>query len=227
MTRYETYATRFPLLPLKNVVIFPRNIVTLLVGRPRSIQAVEEAISRDRRIVVVAHRDPEIDDPLASDVHSVGTLAEVVQSERQQATTLQVVLEGICRVRLNSFDTSRPFFNVTAEEMTEIEPNADESRALMRHVTELAGSYSESRSKLTSEVLDMVQRASDPGHLADLLATQLLQDTTKRQELLEEVNPYDRLIRVAGLIQSDLDIAALEQSIKDRVRDQVEKNQRE
>jgi ATP-dependent Lon protease len=118
MTRYEPYATRFPLLPLKNVVIFPRNIVTLQVGRPRSIQAIEEAINHDRRIVVVAHRDPEIDDPLASDVYSVGTLAEVVQSERQQATTLQVVLEGICRVRLSGFDTSRPFFNVASEEMT-------------------------------------------------------------------------------------------------------------
>jgi ATP-dependent Lon protease len=201
--------------------------VTLLVGRPRSIQAVEEALNRDRRIVVVAHRDPDIDDPLASDVYPVGTLAEVMKSERQQATTLQVVLEGICRVRINSFDTSRPFFNVAAEELVEIEPRSEESRALMKHVTELAATYSESRSRLTSEVLDMVQRASDPGHLADLLATQLLQDTDKRQELLEEVNPYDRLVRVAGLIQSDLDIAALEQRIKDRVRDQVEKNQRE
>ena len=180
MTRYEPYRTRYPLLPLKNIVIFPRNIVTLLVGRPRSIQAVEEALNRDRRVVVVAHRDPEIDDPLASDVYNVGTLAEVVKSERQQATTLQVVLEGICRVRLTAFDTSRPFFNVAAEELTEIESPLDESRALMKHVTELASTYSESRNKLTTEVLDMIQRASDPGHLADLLATQLLSDTTKR-----------------------------------------------
>ena len=227
MTRYDAYSVRYPLLPLKNVVIFPRNIVTLLVGRPRSIQAVEEAMTKDRRIVVVAHRDPEIDDPLASDVYSVGTLAEVVQSERQQGTTLQVVLEGICRVRVNSFDTSRPFFNVVAEELVEVEPPGEESRALMKHVTELAGTYSEARNKLSTEVLDMIQRASDPGHLADLLATQLLQDTPKRQELLEEIDAHSRLVRVAGLIQSDLDIAALEQRIKDRVRDQVEKNQRE
>ena len=163
----------------------------------------------------------------ASDVYNVGTLAEVVKSERQQATTLQVVLEGICRVRLTSFDTSRPFFNVAAEELTEIEPPIEESRTLMKHVTELASTFSESRNKLTNEVLDMVQRASDPGHLADLLATQLLSDTVKRQDLLEEVNPHERLVRVAGLIQSDLDIAALEQRIKDRVRDQIEKNQRE
>src|SRR3954454_23871011 len=122
MTRYDTYGSRYPLLPLKNVVIFPRNIVTLLVGRPRSVQAVEEGLNRDRRVVGGAPRDPEIDDPLASDVYPIGTLAEVVQSERQQATTLQVVLEGIRRVRLTSFDTSRPFFNVAAEELVEIEP---------------------------------------------------------------------------------------------------------
>jgi ATP-dependent Lon protease len=98
MGRYEPYTARLPLLPLKNVVIFPRNIVTLLVGRPRSIQAVEEALTKDRRIIVVAHRDSEIDDPQPSDLYTVGTLAEVVQSERQQTSTVQVVLEGICRV---------------------------------------------------------------------------------------------------------------------------------
>src|SRR6476660_7342309 len=99
MTHYEPYSNRYPLLPLKNVVIYPGNIVTLLVGRPRSIQAVEEALGRDKRIVVVAHRNPDVDDPLASDVYTVGTLAEVVQSERQSSTTLQVVLEGIRRVK--------------------------------------------------------------------------------------------------------------------------------
>ncbi|HRA47686.1 MAG TPA: endopeptidase La [Thermomicrobiales bacterium] len=227
MTRYDAYNNRYPLLPLKNVVIFPRNIVTLLVGRPRSIQAVEEALAADRKVVVVAHRNPDIDDPMASDVYSVGTLADVMQIERQQSTTLQVVLEGIRRVRLTSFDTSRPFFNVVAEDLGERAPRMEEARALMKHVTELANAYSDSRTRLSAEVIEMVQRATEPGHLADLLATQLLQDTPKRQELLEEIDPYDRLVRVAGIIQSDLDIAALEQRIKDRVRDQVEKNQRE
>ena len=227
MTHYEPYSNRFPLLPLKNVVIFPGNIVTLLVGRPRSIQAVEEAMTRDKRVVVVAHRDPDVDDPLASDVYTVGTLAEVVQSERQTNSTLQVVLEGIRRVSLTSFDTSRPYFNVMAQDLLELEAQQNEARALMKHVTELANAYSDQRTRLSSEVLEMIQRAADPGRLADLLATQLLQDTPKRQDLLEEINTYDRLVRVAGILQSDLDIAAIEQRIKDRVRDQVEKNQRE
>ena len=227
MGRYEPYTARLPLLPLKNVVIFPRNIVTLLVGRPRSIQAVEEALTKDRRIIVVAHRDSEIDDPQPSDLYTVGTLAEVVQSERQQTSTVQVVLEGICRVHLTGFEAHRPFFTVAAEELMELEEREEESLALMHLVSELTGSFAETRNKLTPEVLDMVKRASDPGHLADLLATQLLQDTAKRQELLEEPDVHRRLERVAGIIQGDLDIAALEQRIKDRVRDSVEKNQRE
>src|SRR4029453_17094834 len=106
MSRHELYVHRYPLLPLKNVVIFPRNIVTLLVGRPRSIQAVEEAMTREKRVVVTAHRDGEIEDPKQEDLYTIGTLAELVQSERQQSNTVQVVLEGICRVRISQYDIS-------------------------------------------------------------------------------------------------------------------------
>src|SRR5690606_28253532 len=84
VSRYDMYSVRYPLLPLKNVVIFPRNVVTLLVGRTRSIQAVEEAMSRDRRIVVVAHRDASVDDPRPDDLYQIGTLAEIVSIEHQQ-----------------------------------------------------------------------------------------------------------------------------------------------
>ncbi|MGI8476545.1 MAG: endopeptidase La [Thermomicrobiales bacterium] len=227
MNRYDLYASRYPLLPLKNVVIFPRNIVTLLVGRPRSIQAVEEAVGRDRRIVVTAHRDSEIEDPRAEDLHLTGTLAELVQSDRQQGNTVQVVLEGIGRVRLSQFDSSRSFFTVAADELQEVEGSSVDSRALMLHVHALAKDYAEARNKLTPEVLEMIHRATEPGHLADLLATQLLTDTIRRQELLEQLDPYKRLERVAAIMTGDLDMAALELKIKERVRDQVEKNQRE
>src|SRR3954468_19220925 len=115
MSRYEMYATRYPLLPLKNVVIFPRNVVTLLVGRTRSIQAVEDAMARDRKIVVTAHKDAEIDDPRPDDLHSIGTLAEIVSVERQQGSNIQVVLEGIGRVDILHFDNTRSFYTVRSE----------------------------------------------------------------------------------------------------------------
>ncbi|MEA2582755.1 MAG: ATP-dependent Lon protease [Thermomicrobiales bacterium] len=227
MSRYELYAPRYPLLPLKNVVIFPRNIVTLLVGRPRSIQAVEDSLARDRRIVVTAHRDSEIEEPRPEDLYTIGALAEIVSVERQQGNSVQVVLEGISRVRVGQFDTSRPFFTVTTDELREPVPPIAESRALLLHVQELASKYNEARSKLSPEVLDMVQRATEPGHLADLLATQLLTDTARRQSLLELLDPVKRLEQIAVQMTGDLDVAALEQKIKDRVREQVEKNQRE
>ena len=92
MSRHELYAHRYPLLPLKNVVIFPRNIVTLLVGRPRSIQAVEESLSGNRRLVVTAHRDADAEDPTPDDLFSIGSLVELVSVERQPSNAIQVVL---------------------------------------------------------------------------------------------------------------------------------------
>ncbi|HET8522858.1 MAG TPA: endopeptidase La [Thermomicrobiales bacterium] len=227
MSRYELYAQRYPLLPLKNVVIFPRNIVTLLVGRPRSIQAVEESLSRERRIVVTAHRDSEVEDPTPDDLYEVGALAEIISVERQQGGTIQVVLQGVSRCRLAQFDLSRHFYTVTADDLREPEPSAVEARALIQHVQELAAQFTEARGKLSTEVLDMAQRATEPGHLADLLATQLLSDTRRRQELLETVDPLTRLEQVAIHMTSEIDVAALEQKIKDRVREQIDKNQRE
>jgi ATP-dependent Lon protease len=227
MSRYELYAPRYPLLPLKNVVIFPRNIVTLLVGRPRSIQAVEDSLARDRRIVVTAHRDVEIEEPRPEDLYTIGALAEIVSVERQQGNSVQVVLEGISRVRVGQFDTTRPFYTVSTDELREPIPPVAESRALLLHVQDLAARYNEARNKLSPEVLDMVQRATEPGHLADLLATQLLTDTARRQALLELLDPVKRLEQIAVQMTGDLDVAALEQKIKDRVREQVEKNQRE
>lgn len=227
MGRYELYAPRYPLLPLKNVVIFPRNVVTLLIGRARSIQAVEEALLRDRRLVVTAHRDTESDDPGPDDLHRVGTLASIVTLERQHGGNIQVVLEGFERVRIDHFDQSRPFFTVGAEELIEPPFEDEHTQGLIRHVQDLAPTYTETRSSLSAEVLDMVERSSDPGHLADLLATQLIGDVTARQELLELIDGVKRLEKVAVHMTGELEMASLEQKIKAKVRDQIDKNQRE
>ena len=227
MHRLEVYGPRYPLLPLKNVVIFPRNVVTLLIGRPRSIQAVEDAMLRERRIVVTAHRDSEIDAPGPDELHRVGTLAGIVSVERQHGGNIQVVLEGIGRVHIDQFDASRTFFTVGADQLPETDSNPDESRLLISHVQELAGRFAEARGRLSADVLEMVQRASEPGHLADLLATQLLTDVARRQELLEMTDGLARLERIAIHLDSELDVAALEQKIKSRVREQIDKNQRE
>lgn len=230
MSRYELYAPRYPLLPLKNVVIFPRNIVTLLVGRARSIQAVEEALTRDQRLVVTAHRDGQLEDPKPEDLFSTGTLARIVEIERQENAQIQVVLEGVSRVVLDQFDSSRPFYTVSVDELPEAETNTDEARVYVRHVQELATKFGEACGRLSAEVLEMAGRATEPGHLADLLATQLLNESTsigKRQKLLEETDPVRRLEEIAVFLSTETDNALLEQKIKARVREQIDKNQRE
>ncbi|MBA2520375.1 MAG: endopeptidase La [Chloroflexia bacterium] len=223
----DLYANRYPLLPLKNVVIFPRNVVTLSIGRPRSIQAVEDALGRDRRLVVTAHRDSEIDEPRPEELHLVGTLAGIGSVERQPTGGIQVVLEGISRVRLSQFDQARGFFTVSADSLVEPDPPAAEARILISHVKELATRFVEAKGALPPDVHEMVQRATEPGHLADLLATQLLPDPGRRQSLLEIADPLRRLEHLAVHLSAEIDVAALERKIKERVREQIDKNQRE
>ena len=223
----DLYACRYPLLPLKNVVIFPRNVVTLLVGRPRSIQAVEDAMARDRRLVVTAHRERDVDDPLPEDLYEVGGLADLVSVERQQSGGIQVVLEGVSRVRLGQFDQSRGFYTVAADSLLDTPGALAESRALVGHVQELVARYGDVRGALPADVQEMVQQATEPGHLADLIATQLLPDVDRRQALLELTDPLRRLEHLAIHLSGDIDLASLEHKIKERVRDQVDKNQRE
>jgi ATP-dependent Lon protease len=226
-SRYDMYSARYPLLPLKNVVVFPKNVVTLLIGKTRSIQAVEDAMSRDRRIVVVAHSEVGVDDPEPDDLHQVGTLAEVVTIEHQQGGNIQVALEGLHRVHITQWDLSKPYYTVKGEQAIESPAESVEAQSLVAHIQELARQFQESKNAFSTDAFDMIQATSDPSHLADLLTTQLVRDAAQRQAFLENLDPCQRLELLAVHLTKDLDLAALEQRIKDRVREQIDKNQRE
>lgn len=218
---------RYPLLPLKNVVIFPRNIVTLLVGRARSIRAVEEALERDRRVVVTTQRDIQHDDPQPEHLHQVGTLGEVLRVERQADGNLQVVLEGLHRVKLTDIQRGETFYSTRASEIAETNREAIETRLLVQYVKELVTRYAEAKGRLSTEILDVVGRTEDGGQLADLLVTQIINGIDQRQQLLETTEVKERLETVAVHLSSELDVISLEQRIKERVREQIDKNQRE
>ncbi|MFT4038369.1 MAG: LON peptidase substrate-binding domain-containing protein, partial [Thermomicrobiales bacterium] len=201
--------------------------MTLLVGRPRSVRAIEQALAGDGHLVVTAHRDAEIDEPGPDALHQVGTLVAIVSSERQAAGNVQVVLEGVSRVRIDEFISNPGFYTVQSDVLDEPTAPDSDARALIAHVQNLANRYGDARGALPVEVQDMVQRASDPSHLADLLATQLLTDVARRQALLEICDPLRRLESVAVHLAAEVDVAQLERRIKDRVRDQIDRNQRE
>ena len=215
-----------PLLPLKNVVIFPRNVVTFLAVRPHSIHAVEEAMLGNKDIAVTTHKRRDVDDPRSDDLHDVGTLASILSVERQQGGSLQVVLEGMHRVRLQHIENSRPFFQSQVRPLIEPVPDRAESESLIQYIQELSGQLAESRTILASEVLDMVQRATNPGHLADLLATQIVNDIDMRQQLLETLDPLVRLEHLGAYLRGELEIVELDQRMRDRVRDRMDDTQR-
>ncbi|HWV36214.1 MAG TPA: endopeptidase La [Thermomicrobiales bacterium] len=218
--------TRIPVLPLKNFVIFPRNVVTMLAAHHRSIHAVEEAMMTNKLIAVTSYREEGVEELSADRLFAVGTLASILSVERQQGGNLQVVLEGMSRVELTQIDNLRPFFMATPREITEPVPAPGEADAMIQHIQELAAGYAKSREGLTSEVLDMIQRATNPGHLADLLTTQLITDVGKRQELLETADPLRRLEQIGAHLSSEIDVHDLEQKIRERVRAQMDDEQR-
>ncbi|HWK80029.1 MAG TPA: LON peptidase substrate-binding domain-containing protein, partial [Thermomicrobiales bacterium] len=217
---------RMPVLPLKNVVVFPRNVISMLLLRHRSIHAVEEAMLGNKMIAVTSYKDTGAEDPTAADLFRFGTLASILSVERQQDGNLQVVLEGIDRIELENIDLSRPFFMSSPREIPEPPVDPVQVDVLIQHIQELSGRYADARGVLSVEVLDMIQRATHPGHLADLLATQLIDDFEKRQDLLATADPLARLERIGGYLSGELDVFALEQKIRDGVRAQMDEQQR-
>jgi ATP-dependent Lon protease len=215
------------MLPLRNVVIFPRNVVTLLVQRPRSIHAIEEAQIMGRKVVVTAHRDSEQVDPGPDDLYDIGTLASILSAERDQRGNFEVVLEGMSRVHLSDINSSRPFFTAIVDPIPETAPADGSPTLLMQHVQELTGRLAEAQGTIAQEVLDIVEQATNPGHLADLLASQLVEDLPRRQGFLESTNALDRLERLGAYIAEQLQVHELKQQINDRVRDQMDQSQRE
>ncbi|MCM8747732.1 endopeptidase La [Thermomicrobiaceae bacterium CFH 74404] len=226
-SRYDLYATRYPLLPLKSVVIFPHSIVTLLVGKPRSIQTVEAAMAHDHCLVVVTHRDPEIEDPQADDLHQVGTLVRISSLEPQPTGGYQVRLEGLQRVCIVTVDSQRPYLTARVEPFNEVLPAAAEAAILIRHLRELVNRCQELRGGLGDDVLALLRQTDDPAHFADLLATQVIREAARRQSFLENPDVLSRLEQLAIALTTEIDLAQLEQRIRDRVREQIDRSQRE
>jgi len=218
--------SRIPVLPLQKFVIFPRNVITMLVARHRSIHAVEEAMLTNKLIAVTNVRDERADEPSAEHLHPIGTLASILSVERQQGGNLQVVLEGIGRVQLEQIDNQRPFFMATPREIEEPQIDPKVAEAIISSIQELAGRFAEKRRSLSSEVLDMIQRATHPGHLADLLATQLIDDVATRQTLLETADPIRRLEHIGGYLAEEINDQEIRAEYEGMARAQMDEEQR-
>ena len=219
--------TDVPLLPLKNVVVFPRTLVTLMVGRSRSMRALEEAMARDRRLVVATQRTVNVDDPAAEDIYEVGTLVEVSQVQRQPDGNLQVGVEGLRRVRIDRYTETEPFFSVQMSDLPEKASHGPAVEALMRHLVDLFTRYASINTKVPADAVDTVRAVRHPGYLADLLAAHVVPDPHDRQAVLAQLDQTERLEKVGAVLTNELEVIELDQRIRNKVRQSIDRNQRE
>jgi ATP-dependent Lon protease len=216
----------YPVLPLKNVVVFPRTIVNLTIGRAKSIAALDEALARcSGRFVVTAQRNAEIDDPDADDLFHVGTLVDLVKVNRLPDGTAQVVVEGVRRVSLQRVINLPSIIQARCVDLLEqVEPSA---HSLMRHVAEEFERYATLTRGIASDTVEQVKRAESAGRMADLVIAHLPVDVRARQTILELLNHKQRLEAAAVALATQVEIHQLDQEIRNRVRQQMDKNQRE
>jgi ATP-dependent Lon protease len=221
-------STVFPLIPLRDVVVFPQMVTPLFVSRAKSIAALEAALLRDDRLVVlVAQRDPDCEEPLKDDIYEIGTLAEVMQMLKLPDGTVKVLVEGTTRVSVESFTDGSEYLQSQAAEQKEIIRDDAANKALIKLTIEKFEQYVKSTKKINPESLLAVSGIGQPGRLADIIATYLGLEVSERQHCLEIIDAAERLEFVGQLLSRELELASLEQQIHDRVRFNLEKTQRE
>src|SRR5690606_5664578 len=224
----RTEATTLPVLPLRDVVVFPHMVIPLFVGREKSIRALELAMEGDRRIALVAQKSAEVDDPGAEDLYAIGTLATVLQLLKLPDGTIKVRVEGVDRAEV---DKVVEHDGTLACRVRVVEP-ADgreprEVEAVARSLMTLFEQYVKSNRKLPPELLQTLSGIEEPGRLADTIAAHLGVRLADKQRLLETVDVFDRLELLVGLVDGEIDVQQMEKRIRGRVKSQMEKSQRE
>jgi len=217
----------WPLLPLRDTVVFPHMVAPLVVGRDRSMKAVEAALDGDRTLVVVAQRSADVQEPGESDLYSVGVAIHIARVLRMPDGTSSILGQGRRRVRLASFQQLRPYVRVQVEPIEESQQVTLGTEALMRAVLSLFEKVVQLSQRLPEDAYVAALNVRYPGQLADLIASVLDLEFAERQELLEIVEPPARLQRLSVLLARELDVLELESSIQDRVQREVDRSQRE
>ncbi|WP_420858755.1 endopeptidase La [Marivivens marinus] len=223
----EPLATSYPVLPLRDIVVFPHMIVPLFVGREKSVRALEEVMADDKQILLSSQIDPGQDDPDQDGIYKAGVLANVLQLLKLPDGTVKVLVEGKARVRITEFHENDRFFEASAEYLTEFPGEESELIALVRSVSEEFERYSKIKKNIPEEALAAVSETSEPARLADLVAGHLGIEVDQKQELLETLSISERLEKVYGLMQGEMSVLQVEKKIKTRVKSQMERTQRE
>jgi ATP-dependent Lon protease len=217
-----------PVLPLRDVVVYPHMVIPLFVGRDKSIQALDSAMQSNKQILLAAQKSADVDDPDVDDMYAIGTLANILQLLKLPDGTVKVLVEGGERARILEFVDSEEFFTARLETLTDaLDLAGRETEVLMRSATNLFDQYVKLNKKVPPEVLTSLSSIDDPSRLADTIAAHMSLKLEEKQKVLEMPNVRERLEHLMGLMEGENDILQMEKRIRGRVKRQMEKNQRE
>jgi ATP-dependent Lon protease len=223
----EPLSPSYPVLPLRDIVVFPHMVVPLFVGREKSVRALEEVMADDKQILLSSQIDPTIDEPTAEGIYRTGVLANVLQLLKLPDGTVKVLVEGKARVKITEFIANDNFFEASAEYLTETPGDRDTVEALLRSVAEEFEKYAKVKKNIPEEALAAVSETRDSARLADLVSGHLGIEVDQKQGLLETLDVGERLEKVYGLMQGEMSVLQVEKKIKSRVKTQMERTQRE
>src|SRR6266481_6174539 len=217
----------YPVLPLRDIVVFPHMIVPLFVGREKSVRALEDVMKEDKQILLVTQKNAAQDDPSTADIYSVGTIGTVLQLLKLPDGTVKVLVEGGQRARIVRFAENEAFFQAYADSITEKPGDQQEIEALARTVVSQFEQYIKLNKKIPPEVLVSINQIEDSGKLADTVASHLALKIPEKQELLEIELVSERLEKVFSYMEGEIGVLQVEKRIRNRVKRQMEKTQRE
>jgi len=217
-----------PVLPLRDVVVYPHMVIPLFVGREKSIRALEAAMDDDKKILLVAQKSAEVDDPQVDDIHELGTLSIILQLLKLPDGTVKVLVEGAERAGVIQFETTDEFFSAQIEAKGAGEQSGErEVDVLMRSLLTLFDQYVKLNKKVPPEILTSLSGIDEPGRLADTIAAHMALKLDEKQRILEIENVRERLEHLMGMIEAEIDVLQIEKRIRGRVKQQMEKSQRE
>ena len=221
----ETYET-LPIVPLRDVVVFPHMMMPFVIGRPSSTRALDHALVKDKRVFLAAQKDAANDDPNPDDIYTMGCIANIVQSLKLPDGNVKVLVEGVDRARVVEWKEDKGFFRVVAKALTHPETSGDVEGTMSR-VVSLFEQYVKLSNNLQYDAMVAAVRVDDPSKLADTIAAHLMIGVDEKQNLLEIISPLERLVRIASILENEVDKLQVDRRIQSRVKKQMEKAQKE
>jgi ATP-dependent Lon protease len=219
---------KIPVLPLRDIVVFPHMVVPLFVGRDKSVKALESVMKGDKKIMLITQKSASVDDPKKNDLFDFGTVANVLQLLKLPDGTVKVLVEGLNRASINVFFENEEFLQADVDQIIETIDSSDKQlRAMSKSTTDEFDKYVNLNKKIPPEVLGTINEIDELGKLSDTIASHLSIKLSDKQQILESVDLYERFEKILSFIQSELDVLQVEKKIRGRVKNQMEKTQRE